>query len=412
MPTKKSYVIVGAGLAGAKAAEALRAEGYGGRIVLIGGEPFAPYERPGLSKGLLLGKKQPDDLLVHPATWYDDHAVDLLVDTVVADIDRYADEVVTADGTRIGYDRLLLTTGSAPRHLSVPGAEGAHYLRTLADAQALSDALSAGVRLVVVGGGWIGLETAAAARQRGAEVTVLEPQSSPLHTVLGPEIGGHFARLHREQGVTMRLGTGVGELGPHHVLTTDGERLEADVVLVGVGARPRTRLAEEAGLRVDNGVVVDEFLHTSDPRVLAAGDVANAYHPGLGRYLRVEHWANALNQGLAAGAALMGSRVPYDRVPYFYTDQFDTGMEYSGYAAPGEYDTVLVRGNPESGRFLAFWLREERVLAGMSVNTWDVTPSLQELVRAGWHGRTVDPRRLADAQTPLDEVLERLPAAG
>jgi 3-phenylpropionate/trans-cinnamate dioxygenase ferredoxin reductase subunit len=402
--TTKTTVIVGAGLAGAKAAEALRTNGYDGAIRLVGAEPHAPYERPELSKALLLGKKQPDDLLVHTPDWYDDNGVDLLVDTVVADLDRGSRTVVAADGSRIKYDQLLLATGSAPRHLAVQGAEEAHYLRTVGDAEKLAGALGSGVRLVVVGGGWIGLETAAAARQRGAQVDVVEPQSAPLHSSLGPEIGGHFARLHREHGVRLHLGRGVTEVSAHHVVTTTGERLEADVVLLGVGARPRTRLAEEAGLRVENGIVVDELLRTSDPHVYAAGDVANAFHPGLGRHIRVEHWANALNQGLAAGATLAGRATSYDRVPYFYTDQYDTGMEYSGHMAPGEYDRLVVRGNPESGKFLAFWLREGRLLAGMSVNTWDVTATIQALVRAGWAGATVDPDQLADPDTALDTV--------
>jgi 3-phenylpropionate/trans-cinnamate dioxygenase ferredoxin reductase subunit len=405
MPRTTTYVIIGGGLAGAKAAEGLRAHGYEGQILIVGAEAAVPYERPGLSKGLLHGTSTADDLLVHPESWYAENAVELLTGAVVADLDRVGQALVTADGTRIHYDKALLATGSAPRHLTVPGGDQAHYLRTLDDATALSRLLVPGSTLVVVGGGWIGLETAAAARRRGVDVTVLEPQLSPLHAVLGLEIGGWFAELHRQHGVHLRLSTAVTSVAPHHVVTSDGERLSADVVLAGVGARPRTRLAEEAGLDVDNGVVVDAFLRTPDPRVLAAGDVARAYHPGLRRHIRVEHWANALNQGLAAGAALAGAGTPYERVPYFYTDQYETGMEYAGFVAPGEHDRLVVRGDAESGRFLAFWLSESRVLAGMNVSTWDVQPQIQSLVRAGWRGERVDPGRLADPDVPLEQVL-------
>jgi 3-phenylpropionate/trans-cinnamate dioxygenase ferredoxin reductase subunit len=400
-----TFVIVGASLTGAKAAESLRAEGFDGQIVLLGAEPDRPYERPALSKGYLQGKKERDTVFVHPESWYAEHQVDLRLGTVVAELDRGAHQVRTATGETIRYDKLLIATGASPQHLPVPGGESAHYLRTLSDAERLRAAVRGGGRVVVVGAGWIGLETAAAARSFGAHVTVVEPQPTPLHAILGPELGNVFARVHRDHGVHLRLGTGVTEIRPDGVVTATGEVLPADAVAVGVGARPATRLADDAGLTVDNGIVVDALLRTSDPDIYAAGDVANAMHPGIGIHVRVEHWANALNQGRAAGAAMLGRGTPYDRVPYFYTDQFTLGMEYSGHIPAGGYDQIVYRGALESGEFIAFWLKDGRVLAGMNVNVWDVTDPIQKLVRAGWTGQTIAADRLADTSVPLDEVI-------
>ncbi|HEX6685921.1 MAG TPA: FAD-dependent oxidoreductase [Candidatus Limnocylindrales bacterium] len=402
---KRQFVIVGAGLAGAKAAESLRTEGFDGTIVMLGAETVRPYERPELSKGFLQGAKERDELFVHPETWYAENDVDLRQGTVVTDIDRAGRAVVTPDGARIPYDRLLLATGAAPRHLNVAGGETACYLRTFEDSERLREVFSRGGRVVIVGAGWIGLETSAAARSYGADVTIIEPQPTPLHAVLGPELGEHFARLHRKNGVDLRLGIGVGEIAPGRVGLSNGETIDADVVVAGVGARPATRLAEDAGLEVDNGILVDARLQTSDPDIFAAGDIANADHPGVGARVRVEHWANALNQGLAAGKCLLGSGTPYDAVPYFYTDQFDLGMEYAGYVAPGGYDRVVYRGDPEKGEFIVFWLGGGRVLAGMNVNVWDVSDQIQALVRAGWGGAAVAPERLADPDVPLTELV-------
>ncbi|MFN2538426.1 MAG: NAD(P)/FAD-dependent oxidoreductase [Mycobacteriales bacterium] len=404
--TTTSFLIVGASLAGAKAAEALRTAGYDGRLTLIGAESSLPYERPPLSKGFLLGKTQHDETLVHPESWYAEQQVDLRLNTVVTDIDRPGRAVVTATGERIGYDKLLLTTGATPRPLPVPGGETAVYLRTIEDSERLRELLTAGAKVVVVGGGWIGMETAAAARSHDCEVTVIEPQPTPLHAVLGSELGEVFARVHRDNGVHLRLGTSVTEIRDHAVVTSAGDVLPADVVIAGIGAQPATGLAERAGLTVDNGIVVDATLHSSDDDVFAAGDVANAWHPRVEEHVRVEHWANALNQGLAAGASMLGDAQPYDRVPYFFTDQFSLGMEYSGYVSRHGYDEVVYRGDPESGEFIAFWLRQSRVLAGMNVNVWDVTDPIQALVRAGWGGQTVDRSLLADPAVALSDALQ------
>ncbi len=407
--TDRTFVIVGASLAGAKAAETLRAEGFGGRVVLVGEETERPYERPPLSKGYLLGTEQREKVFVHDAGWYAEHAVDLRLGTRATAVDPAGREVELAGGERLRYDKLLLATGSVVRRLSVPGgdAEGVLYLRRLADSERISAAVGSGEgrRVVVIGGGWIGLEVASAARQRGAEVALVELLDLPLERVLGTELAVVFADLHRDHGVDLRLGTGVREIreerGGRWAVVLDDAELPADAVVVGIGIAPATALAEAAGLEVDNGVLVDAALRTSDPDIYAAGDVANAFNPLLGERLRVEHWANALNGGPAAARSMLGQDVVYDRVPYFYSDQYDLGMEYSGYAPPGSYDQVVYRGDVPGREFVAFWLRDGRVLAGMNVNVWDVADAVQDLVRAN---RQVDTERLADPDVPLPEV--------
>jgi 3-phenylpropionate/trans-cinnamate dioxygenase ferredoxin reductase subunit len=402
-----AHVIVGASLAGAKAAETLREEGFDGQIVLIGEEDERPYERPSLSKDYLLGKAERETIYVHPQAWYADHGVDLRLGTLVTGVDPLAHEVTLADGSRIGYGKLLLATGSAPRRLPLSGAdaEGVLYLRRVADSDRIRATLQTATRIAVIGAGWIGLETAAAARSAGVEVTVLEAAELPLLRVLGREVAKSFAGLHREHGVDLRFGVQVAEITESGgqadgVRLADGSHIPADAVVVGIGITPNSQLAEAARLEVGNGIVVDAGLRSSDPDIYAAGDVANSYHPMLGRHIRVEHWANALNQPQAAARAMLGQDVAYDRVPYFYTDQYDLGMEYAGYVEPGGYDRVVFRGDLEGREFIAFWLRGDRVLAGMNVNIWDVNEVIQAIVRGG---RTVDASRLADPGVPLDE---------
>jgi 3-phenylpropionate/trans-cinnamate dioxygenase ferredoxin reductase component len=403
-----SYVIAGASLAGAKAAETLRDEGFDGDIVLIGAEHERPYERPPLSKDYLLGKADRDIIYVHPQDWYKDHDVELRLGVAATAIDRGGHEVTLADGTRQPYSKLLLTTGSSPRRLTVPGADldGVLYLRTAQDSDRLKAAFRDSSRVAVIGGGWIGLETAAAARLAGAEVTVLEAAELPLLRVLGREVAEVFANLHRDQGVDLRTGVQVGEITgaggrADGVRLSDGSRVAADVVVVGVGITPNTELAAHAGVTVDNGVLVDAGLRSSDPDIYAAGDVANAFCPMLGRHIRVEHWANAVNQPQVAARAMLGQDVAYDRVPYFFTDQYDLGMEYSGYVAPGSYDEVVFRGDVGRREFLAFWVASGNVLAGMNVNIWDVNDQIRDLVRATW---PVDTVRLADPDVPLESL--------
>jgi len=407
MRDPRTFVIVGAGLAGAKAAQTLREEGFDGDVVLLGEEPERPYERPPLSKGVLLGTAGRDTVFVHDAGWYDAHDVDLRTGTGVGAIDRTARQVELTDGRRIGYDALLLATGSTPRPLDVPGAylDGVLQLRTLPDSDRIGAALVDGADIVVVGAGWIGLEVAAAARQRGATVTVVERSELPLLRVLGPEIARVFADLHRDQGVTFRFGAQVREFHGNgrvsSVVLQDGTKLPADAVVVGVGVHPNVGLAEMAGLAVDNGVVVDQALRSSDRRIYAAGDVANAYHPLYGTHLRVEHWANALHSGPAAARCMRGPGVVYDRLPYFYTDQYDLGMEYTGHAPAGTFDTVVVRGDLDKREFIAFWTAAGRVLAGMNVNVWEVTEPIQNLIRAA---EPVDLDRLADPDVALEDL--------
>ncbi|MBY8887877.1 FAD-dependent oxidoreductase [Streptomyces sp. PTM05] len=418
----QTFVIVGAGLAGAKAAEALREQGFTGRVILVGDERDRPYERPPLSKGYLLGKDERDAVFVHPLAWYAEHHIELHLGQPVVHLDRTAKTVTLGDGAVIGYDKLLLATGAEPRRLDVPGTDlaGVHHLRRLAHAERLRGVLSSLGRdnghIVIAGGGWIGLEVAAAARSYGAEVTVVEPEPTPLHSALGPELGEVFADLHREHGVRFHFGARLTEITGQDgmvlaVRTDDGEEHPCHDVLAAIGAAPRTALAEAAGLtmaaRADGGgIAVDASLRTSDPDIYAAGDCAAAEHPLIGARLRVEHWANALNAGQAAARAMLGESVSYDRVPYFFTDQYDLGMEFSGHAAPGTYDQVVCRGDVGKRQFIAFWLRagEEghQVLAAMNVNVWDVTGPLQELIRTG---RPVDPERLSDPGVPLESLL-------
>ncbi len=408
MSVSSTYVIAGAGLAGAKAAETLREEGFDGPVVLIGDEAERPYERPPLSKDYLLGKAERETIFVHPASWYADHGVELRLGVTVTGIDPAAHEVALADGSRIGYAKLLLATGSSPRRLTVPGADadGVLYLRRAADSDQIKAAFQAASRIAVIGAGWIGLETAAAARAADVEVTILEAAELPLLRVLGAEVAQVFAGLHREHGVDLRFGVQVSEITGSGgraggVRLADGGHVEADAVIVGVGITPNSQLAEAARLETRNGIVVDAGLRSSDPDIYAAGDIANAFHPLLGRHIRVEHWANALNQPQAAARAMLGQDVSYDRVPYFYTDQYDLGMEYTGYVEPGGYDQVVFRGDVERREFLAFWLADGRVLAGMNVNIWDASDMIQALVRSG---RPVEPARLADPGVPLDQL--------
>jgi 3-phenylpropionate/trans-cinnamate dioxygenase ferredoxin reductase component len=403
-------VIVGGGLAGAKAAETLRVEGYEGPVHLVGGEQDRPYERPPLSKDYLMGKAERDTVFVHEPGWYAAHDVDLKLGTWVDGLDVDAHTVHLEDGPDLPYDQLLLATGSSPRKLEVPGNDlrGVHYLRRLFQSERLGKDLGeGGRRVVLVGGGWIGLEVAAAARARGDEVTIIEPQPTFLNAALGDELGEVFTDLHREHGVDVRVREGVKELSGSDgqvssVTTTSGEVIPADVVVVGVGARPNVAFAERAGLEVDNGVLVDATLRSSHPDVYAAGDIANAFNPLYGRRLRVEHWANALNGGPAAARSMLGQDVSYDRAPYFYTDQYDLGMELTGLVAADAFDRVVVRGDKQAREFIAFWLHDGRVMAGMNVNVWDVTDPIQMLIRSG---ATVDVNRLTDLDLPLAEVL-------
>ncbi|MFK4222557.1 NAD(P)/FAD-dependent oxidoreductase [Streptomyces sp. NPDC019890] len=413
----RTFVIVGGGLAGAKAAETLRAEGFTGRVILIGDERDHPYERPPLSKGYLSGKEERDSVFVHEPGWYAQADIELHLGQTVVAVDREAKSVRLGDGTVLHYDKLLLATGAEPRRLDIPGTElaGVHHLRRLAHADRLRNVLAALGRdngqLVIAGGGWIGLEVASAARGYGAEVTVVEPAGTPLHHVLGPELGQMFTELHREHGVRFHFGARLTEITGQDGMvlaarTDDGDEHPAHAVLAAIGAAPRTALAEAAGLDMADrahggGIAVDASLRTSDADIYAAGDVAAADHPVLESRLRVEHWANALNGGPAAARAMLGQEVSYDRIPYFFSDQYDLGLEYSGWAPPGSYDQVVLRGDVGKRQFIAFWLKDRRVLAGMNVNVWDVTDPIQQLIRSG---TPVDPEALSDPSAALTSL--------
>jgi 3-phenylpropionate/trans-cinnamate dioxygenase ferredoxin reductase subunit len=407
----QTFVVVGAGLAAGKAVEELRSAGFEGEVVVYGEEHHLPYERPPLSKGYLLGDDELESAFVHDPDWYDANDVDLRLGQRVTGLDTSAKAVRTEAGEQ-GYDRLLLATGSSPRHLALADDSGAAvaYLRTIEDSQRLKETFAPGVSVAVIGAGWIGLEVAAAARKAGADVTVLEYLDLPLLRVLGPEVAQVFADLHTEHGVDLRLGvevTAVEQQGTRAVVRTkDGGSVTADLLVVGIGVTPNVELAEAAGLETDNGVLVDEHLGTSDPDVFAAGDVANALHPVLGRRVRVEHWDTAIEQGRTAAHAMLGHAPTYDRLPYFFTDQYDLGMEYVGSVGPDGYDEVVLRGDTTAagGRtFTAFWMKGDQVLAGMHANDWDATDHLRAIV-----GRRVEAVRLRDESTPLEDLAKDL----
>jgi 3-phenylpropionate/trans-cinnamate dioxygenase ferredoxin reductase component len=405
--SSQTFVIIGAALAGAKAAEQLRDDGFDGRVVLIGAEPERPYERPPLTKDYLRGESERNSTHVHEAGYYDEHEIELMEGTEVTALDPGARRVTLADGRALEFDRALLATGAQPRPIELPGSDldGIHYMRTLADCDRLKQRLAVGGRVAVVGAGWIGSEFAASARQSGLEVVLIAPEQLPNERLFGAEIGAFYRDVHAEHGVELMLGTGVqsfaGGDAVKRVTTTDGRDVECDFVVIGIGAVPRVGLAEAAGLPVQNGVLVDEHLRTSAPNVFAAGDVANAFNPFYGQRVRVEHWSNALHQGPAAARSMLGREVSYDRIPYFYSDQYDVGMEYSGYAP--EWDEVVFRGDRDGGEFIAFWLRSQRVIAGMNVNVWDVNEHVQALIRSR---REVDVAVLTDTGTDLQSLAE------
>jgi 3-phenylpropionate/trans-cinnamate dioxygenase ferredoxin reductase subunit len=407
---RRTFVIVGASLTGATAAATLREEGFDGRIVLVGAETERPYERPPLSKDYLRGESGRDELYVHEQFFYAEHEIELRLGETAVALDAREHDVTLSGDERLAFDRLLLATGAEPRRLNVPGADldGVHELRSVESSDAIRARLDRGGKVVVVGAGWIGSEAAASARQRGLEVAVIEPASVPLERVLGTEVGAIYRDLHADHGVELLLGTGVeafeGDGAVERVRTSDGRVLECDFVIVGVGVAPRTQLAAGAGLALEDGVVVDGRLRTSAPDVFAAGDVARHDHPAYGP-LRVEHWDNALHQGPAAARAMLGRDEPYDHVPYFFSDQYDVGMEYSGYAP--RWDRVVFRGDPAGREFIAFWLQGDRLLAAMNVNVWDVSDALRDVLAARV---AVDDAALADPDVPLDR-LARAPAS-
>lgn len=408
---EQTYVIIGGGLTGATAATTIREGGFEGRVILVAAEDELPYTRPPLSKEYLAGAAERDSVFVHDAAWYRDNNVELLEGRQASRLSVGERTVTLDDGQGIRYDKLLLATGASPRRYPGPGADlrGVHHLRTISDSEALKrDVSGGGRRVVIVGSGWIGLEVASAARKYGNSVTVLGRERVPLSAAIGEQLGMVFAEVQRENGVDVRMLTRVEVIEGDAAGAVTGVRLEggeivpADVVVVGIGAIPNIDLARDAGLTIDNGILTDESFQTSEPLVYAAGDVANVLHPVLGQHIRIEHWANALNAGAAVGRSLLGEPVSYREIPYFYTDQFEVGMEYSGYAPLAADAEILIRGDLASREFVAFWVREGRVVAGMNVNVWDVNETVQQLIRSG---TIVNRERLTDSGTPLADLL-------
>ncbi|MER8027079.1 NAD(P)/FAD-dependent oxidoreductase [Glutamicibacter protophormiae] len=410
MSTDGHLVIVGGGLAAAKSAEHLRLQGYTGPITIFAGEDHLPYERPTLSKDYLQGKSEFDQALVHPKPWYALNHVTVRQGTSVVAIDAVGKKLRTSAGATVDWDTMILATGSAPRRLPLPGtdADNVYSLRTVEDSTAIRGHFGPDQRLVLIGGGWIGLEVAAAARLAGTRVTILEGAAQPLLAVLGPEISPHFATLHTDHGVDLRCSVKITEVATRHgkataVRLADGEVVEADAVVIGIGVAPQIELARAAGLKTENGVLVDSTLQTSNPDIYAVGDIANHIHPVLERRVRVEHWATALNQPAAVAATITGQRTEYAELPYFFSDQYDLGMEYIGYAPAGSYDRIIVRGDPSVREFMAFWVdARNRVLACMNVNIWDVMDDFKALILSR---KGVDPAKLADPSVPLGELL-------
>jgi 3-phenylpropionate/trans-cinnamate dioxygenase ferredoxin reductase component len=402
MNTFDSVVVVGGGLAGATAAFALRETGFGNRVVLVSEEAAPPYERPPLSKAYLRGDVPLEKAFVRPLADYRTAGIELLLGRRAVTLDPAGRRLNLDDGTDLAYDALLIATGAEPRRLSSMRAQldGVLALRTAADADALRDAASKASAIVVVGGGWIGSEVAASLRQLGHDVTLVSNEPRPLERALGPEVADVYREVHVAHGVRLTQGhvadiEGVGRV--QGVRLSDGRRIAADLVVVGIGARPRIGLAMRGGLATREGAIVtDEYLRTSVPSIYAAGDVALAWHPRYGRHLRVEHWDNAIRQGKAAAANILGAAKPYARTPYFYSDQFDLGMEYRGHAP--EWGTVVLRGDVGARRFHAFWMADSRVIAAMNVNLWDDGPALRRLVESE---ERIDPARLADPSVPL-----------
>lgn len=399
------YVIVGAGMAGALAVETLREEGFEGEVVLIGEEPDRPYERPPLSKDYLRGETEAEKVFVHPSDFYESHQIELITGRTVVALDPASGTIGMDSGDTLGYERLLLATGAESRHLPLPGSDldGIFHLRSRSDSDRLREALQQSQSVVVVGGGWIGSEVAASARGMGVEVSLVEGAATPLAGIAGSELGRFFLDLHASKGVDLHMETSVagfvGDRTVEGVRTADGAVIPGDIVIVGAGAIPRLELAESGGLEVDGGFITDQFLETTVPGIYAAGDAAAAFHPLYDRHLRVEHWSNARHQGRVAARNMMGARVPYDRVPYFFSDQYDVGLEYSGHRGHG--DELVIRGDLEKREFVALWTRDGVLTAGMNVNVWDVADGIQTLISSQ---SRVDSTELADPTVSFESL--------
>ncbi|HVX30130.1 MAG TPA: FAD-dependent oxidoreductase [Nitrolancea sp.] len=407
--TKRRFVIVGAGLAGHSAAIALRQNGFDGDIILIGDEPARPYERPPLSKQFLQGVRSADELYFHTLEQYAELGIELKLGRRAVALDTARQQLTLDDSEQIGYDKLLLATGASPIRLRQPGFDlpGVHYLRTLADAAELGEQLRTGDRrVVVIGAGFIGSEVAASARMLGNMVYLVDLLPLPMVNALGETLGELFANVHRRHGVDLHMLSRVEELrGDGHVeaaVLADGEPIDCDLVIVGVGVRPDVELARNAGIEIENGIVVNELSETSAPNVYAAGDVAHWWHPGHGRRFRVEHYDNAGEHGAAAARSMLGAGEPYIPLPYFWSDQYDINLQYVGY--PEAWDELVLRGDLDACEVTAFYLCGGQVCAAATVNRPRELRSARRICEAR---AVIEPATLADLDTDL-RALSRL----
>lgn len=409
-------IIIGAGHAGGELAIALRNEGWEGRILLLGEEAHLPYHRPPLSKAYLAGSVEKSSLSIRPQMAYDKANVEFIGGVRVSRIDRANKRLELADGSQLAYDKLAIATGGRPRPLSVPNSAVAercanfHYLRTLDDVEQIRAQLAAGKRLAIVGGGYIGLEVAASAVAQGLQVTVLEALPRVLQRVTAAELSAYYERKHREAGVDIRTGVQVADLevtgdAVTAVLCADGSRLAADLVVVGIGLLANTELAAEAGLQVDNGILVDEHAQTSDPHIYAAGDCTNHPNALLGRRLRLESVPNALEQSRVAAANMAGKAKTYASVPWFWSDQYELKLKMVGLAEG--FERLVLRGDPATDSFSAFYLKGDKVLAADTVNRPQDFIAAKRLVA---ESIAVTAAQLADDSKPLKELLP-VPAA-
>ena len=401
-----TYLIVGASLAGATAAATLREEGFDGSLTLIGEEPHPPYERPPLSKEYLRGEEPFKKAFVRPPAFYKEHDVETRFGVRAIRIDPSENVVELADNDRLHYDKLLVATGSRNRPLRIPGRDldGVYDLRTVADCDRIRAEAASGRKAVVVGMGFIGCEVAASLRQLGVEVAAVL-SGVPLKRVLGEEIGRVVEGFHRDHGVELFLGDSVTALGGvdrvERVATKRGRLIDCDFVVVGVGVEPVTDLLAGSGVKVDNGIVVDEYCRTNLEGIYAAGDVANHFHPVFGRSIRVEHRDNAANQGAAAARSMLGKQRPYDEVPWFWSDQYEYNLQYAGFAT--EWDQLVVRGSLEQRDFVAFYLKGGRLLASVGIDRGRDVARSAALIKAR--------ASVAAAQLADDGIDLRKPAA-
>jgi len=397
-----TIAIVGASLTGQSAAATLREEGFDGRVVLVGAEPQLPYDRPPLSKNYLRGGMPFEKTLLRPPEFYREREIETRLGTTVVRVDVEKRALQLDGGDRLEFDNVLIATGGRNRRLPIPGIDlpGVYDLRTVADADRIRDAIAKGGRAIVVGMGFIGAEVAASMRQCGLEVTAIEPFKTPLYRALGEDIGLVVEGLHRDHGVGMILGDAVaafeGKGRVERVVTRDGRRIECDLAVFGLGIEPATELVAGTGVRVDNGIVVDDHCRTNVPGVFAAGDVANHYHPVCGRQMRVEHWQNGIKQGAAAARSILGRGQSYDEVHWFWSDQYDANIQYAGFHAA--WDAVVVRGSLAERKFLAFYMTEGRVESVVAINQGRDLRRTLPIIKARV---AVDPARLADPNVDL-----------